>query len=283
MELPKDMKSLQKIFQIIELLRDNREMRLQEIADRLGLYKSTAHRLTAELCRNGYLQKNAESKAYQLGMKFVDLASHIIDNMDIAELATQGIRELNDVTQETIHLAVLVDRQVIYVAKKESPHAIRMYSQIGKIAPLHCTGVGKSILAFQSPELIDAMLDSVRLQKYTAHTIVTREGLMRELALIRRNGCAVDREEHEPHLGCIAAPLRDHAGKVVASISITAVLYRLKIDDLCAHKDLLLTTCAEISHRLGFRDGAAGNGQGAGGRPRVSRRPPTKKVSHKSI
>jgi DNA-binding IclR family transcriptional regulator len=245
------------------------------------LYKSTAHRLTSELCKNGYLQKNTESKAYQLGMKFVDISSHIIDNMDITELAKRGIKELNDVTRETIHLAVLVDMQVIYVAKKESPHAIRMYSQIGKVAPVHCTGVGKAILAFQPPEMIDAMLDSTRLQKYTAHTIVTREALMRELVSIRRNGFAVDREEHEPHVGCIAGPLRDYTGKVVASISITAVLYSLKIEKLFTHKDLLLATCAEISKSLGFRESVGCKGEDAKVRPRGGRRPPAKKVSHK--
>jgi DNA-binding IclR family transcriptional regulator len=272
------MKSLQKIFQVIELLKENREMKLQEIADTLGLYKSTAHRLTSELCRNGYLQRSAETKAYQLGMKFVDISSHIIDNMDIRELSKPGIRHLNDVTRETIHLAMLIDKQVIYVDKMESPHAIRMYSQIGKVAPLHCTGVGKAILAFQSPEMISQMLDSGPLQKYTGNTIVTRDALMRELALIHKNNVAFDREEHEPHVGCIAGPLWDHTGKVVASISITAVLYNLKMEDLMAFKDLLLATCTEVSKSLGFRERANRNEKESNERP-VGHRSPIQKVS----
>lgn len=276
-ELSNRMKSLQKIFQVIELLKENREMKLQEIADSLGLYKSTAHRLTSELCRSGYVQRNAETKAYHLGMKFVDISSHIIDNLDIRELSKPGIRHLNDIAKETIHLAVLADTQVIYVEKKESPHAIRMYSQIGRAAPLHCTGVGKAILAFQSPEMIDQMLGSGSLRKYTANTIVARDALLRELAVIRKDGFAFDREEHEPHVGCIAGPLWDHSGKVVASISITAVLYDLKMEELVTHKDLLLSTCAEISKSLGYRGGVDKDTPGLRGGP-VRRRSPRKKV-----
>ena len=254
------MKSLEKIFRIIELVTDNREMKLQEIADDLGLYKSTAHRLAAELCRYGFLLKNEMTKSYQLGMKFVDISSHIIDNMDIREVARRGIKELNDATGETIHLAVLVDRQVIYVDKKESAHAIRMYSQIGKVAPLYCTGVGKAVLAFQPAEVIDELLGGVDFRRFTPNTIVTRKDLMRELAAIRKNGFAFDREEHELHVGCIAAPVRDNTGSVVASVSITAVLYQLKLEKVAAHKELLLSVCAEISRGLGYREGS-GNGE----------------------
>lgn len=244
---------------MIELLKDNKEMRLQEISDYLGLNKSTAHRLAAELCKNGFLQKNEMTKLYQLGMKFVEVSSHIIDNMDIRELAKRGIKELNDVTKETIHLAVLVDKQVIYVDKMESAHAIRMYSRIGKVAPLYCTGVGKAILAFQSTEMIDHLLDSVNFQKFTPNTIVSRKDLMRELATIRKNGFAFDREEHELHVGCIAAPVRDNAMNVIASVSITSVLYQLKLENLVAYKDLLISVCAEISKGLGYKE-SIGNG-----------------------
>lgn len=248
------MKSLQKVFRILDLLRDRREMRLQEIADSLRLQKSTTHRLAAELCAEGYLHKNPETKTYALGMKFLDISSFIIDNMDIRALAKPGIRNLNEVTRETVHLAMLVDRQVIYVDKEESARAVRMYSQIGKVAPLYCTGVGKAILAFQSSEMTEELLSRVRLLRYTPNTIVDRKAMARELAMIRRRGFALDNEEHEPDVGCIAAPLWDHSQRVIASISITAVLHRhANIEQLLQYKELLLETCAEISRLLGFR------------------------------
>ena len=262
------MKSLEKVFRIIDLVEDNKEMKLQEIADELGLYKSTAHRLVAELCKNGFLRKNESTKSYQLGMKFVDLSSHIIDNMDIREVATRGIKRLNDVTGETIHLALLVDNQVIYVDKKESAHAIRMYSQIGKVAPIYCTGVGKAVLAFQPAETIEKLLDGVHFQRFTPNTIVTRKELVRELATIRRNGFDFDREEHELHVGCIAGPVRDNTASVVASVSVTAVLYQLKWERLVAYRDLLLSVCKEISTGLGYRESM---GDGARAAPRRDR------------
>ncbi len=248
------MKSLQRVFRIVDLLRDRREIRLQEIADSLRLQKSTAYRLTTELCAEGYLHKSPETKTYTLGMKFVDISSTIIDNMDIRALAKPGIRNLNGVTQETVHLAVLVDRQVIYVDKEESPRAVRMYSQIGKVAPLYCTGVGKAVLAFQPPEMVEDLLARVRFSRYTPNTIVDRQALARELAVIRKRGFALDNEEHEPNVGCIAAPLWDHSQRVIASISITAVLHRyVRIERLLEYKELLVDTCDEISRKLGFR------------------------------
>ena len=271
-------KSLQRIFQIIDLLKAHRELRLQEIADALGLCKSTAHRLTFQLCRSGYLSKNSETKTYQLGMKFLDISSHIIDNLDIRELAKPGIRRLNELTQETIHLALLMDRQVIYVDKQESPRAIRMYSQIGKVAPLYCTGVGKAVLAFQAPEKIDELLESVELQRFTANTLTDRESLLRELASIRRNGFAMDREEHELHVGCIAAPVRDYTQEVIGSISITAVLHQMKTEALVKHKDLLMDVCMEISQGLGFRGGAK---NGAGGM--TAQRPAARHPRHRKV
>jgi DNA-binding IclR family transcriptional regulator len=248
------MKSLQRVFRIVDLLRDRREIRLQEIADSLQLQKSTVHRLTAELCAEGYLHKSPETKRYTLGMKFLYISSNIIDNMDIRALAKPGIRSLNELTQETVHLAMLVDRQVIYVDKEESPRAVRMYSQIGKVAPLYCTGVGKAVLAFQPPEMVGELLARLRFSRYTPNTIVDRQALARELAVIRKRGFALDNEEHEPNVGCIAAPLWDHSQKVIASISITAVLHRhVRIEQLLEYKELLVDTCDEISRKLGFR------------------------------
>ena len=145
------MKSLEKVFRIIELLEKNQEMKLQDIANELSMYKSTVHRIVSELCEYNYLERHEETKKYKLGLKFVDISSHVIDNMDIRELAKKSIEELNVITKETIHLAMFIDNQAVYIDKKESTHAIRMYSKIGKVAPLYCTGVGKAIVAFQTP------------------------------------------------------------------------------------------------------------------------------------
>jgi len=110
------------------------------------------HRLISELCAYNYVERDNITKKYRLGLKFLDIASYVISNLDIREAAREGIEEINNITKETVHLAILLDDKAIYIDKKESHHSIRMYSQIGKSAPLYCTGVGKAILAYQPTE-----------------------------------------------------------------------------------------------------------------------------------
>jgi len=246
------MSSIDKVFSIINILKNSGELKLQEIADKLSLHKSTAHRYVSELCRNNYLERDNETKTYRLGFNFLDIASYIIENLDIREKAKKSIEELNAVTRETIHLGLLLGDHAIYIEKKESLHSIRMYSQIGRVAPLHCTGVGKAILAFQPPEFLKKLLDSITFHKYTENTIITREQLLKEIDVINKNGYAVDNEEHEKNIGCIAAPIWDYTKRVVASVSITAILYRLEMESLIKYKPLILEKSYEISRRLGY-------------------------------
>jgi len=246
--------SLKKVFSVIDLLNRNKEMKLQEIANALEMYKSTVHRIVSILVANGYLDKDGETKKYKLGLKFVDVASHVIENLDIRAVACECIEELNSITKETVHLAMLLDNQAIYVDKKESTHAIRMYSQIGKIAPLYCTGVGKAILAFQPPDILNKLVDSISFHQYTPNTVKSRKQLLIELDSIRKDGYALDREEHEKNMICLAAPVRDYTKKVIASISITAVSPRMSIEELLSYKEIILEKGFEISRRLGYSE-----------------------------
>ena len=248
------MKSLDKVFTIIELLKKNKEMRLQEIADELDIYKSTIHRLISELCVYNYVERDNITKKYRLGLKFLDIASYVISNLDIREAAREGIEEINNITKETVHLAILLDDKAIYIDKKESHHSIRMYSQIGKPAPLYCTGVGKAILAYQPPEILNNLLKTITFHKYTKSTIMSRKQLLTEIDEIKINGYALDNEEHEENIGCIAVPIRDYTKKVIASISITAILYRMKLLDLLKYKDIILEKSYEISKKLGYKE-----------------------------
>ena len=248
------MKSLDKVFSIIELLKKNKEMRLQEIADELDIYKSTVHRLISELCVYNYVERDNITKKYRLGLKFLDIASYVISNLDIREAAREGIEEINNITKETVHLAILLDGKAIYIDKKESHHSIRMYSQIGKGAPLYCTGVGKAILAYQPPEILNNLLKTITFHKYTKSTIMSRKQLLTEIDEIKINGYALDNEEHEENIGCIAVPIRDYTKKVIASISITAILYRMKLLDLLKYKDIILEKSYEISKKLGYKE-----------------------------
>lgn len=241
------------MFSIIYYLKTKKNARLQDISIHLDLAKSTTHRILNTLESHHFVVKDEDSKKYSLGLGFVDLGLDVLENMDIREAARPILDDLNDKTEETIHLALFTDDQVVYMDKRESRHVIRMYSVIGKVAPIHCTGVGKAALAFQDSETIERVMKATELQKFTENTITDRNQFAQELEEIRRRGYAIDREEHENHILCIAAPIRNHYSKVIASLSITTFLHRMDIEYLLQYKDLLLEKCFEISQNLGCK------------------------------
>ncbi len=247
------MNSFEKMFSIIYYLKTKKHARLQDISIHLDLAKSTTHRILNTLESHHFVVKDEDSKKYSLGLGFVDLGLDVLENMDIREAARPILDDLNDKTEETIHLALFTDDQVVYMDKRESRHVIRMYSVIGKVAPIHCTGVGKAALAFQDSETIERVMKATELQKFTENTITDRNQFAQELEEIRRRGYAIDREEHENHILCIAAPIRNHYSKVIASLSITTFLHRMDIEYLLQYKDLLLEKCFEISQNLGCK------------------------------
>ena len=248
------MKSLDKVFNIIELLKNEKSLRLQDIADSLNLNKSTTHRILYKLVKNNYLKKDNENKKYSLGFKFLEISGFLIEDSNLIRDSRESVVKLNKLTRETIHLAMIVSDQIVYMDKKESTQGIRMYSQIGRSVPLYCTGVGKAILAFQNHELRDKLIDTIKFYKYTDNTITNRDALIKELEKIKKNGVALDREEHEKGIGCIAAPIRDHSNNVIASISITALLYRMNIEKLFSFRGVLVEECRNISKKLGFNN-----------------------------
>lgn len=247
------MELLDRVFKIIDLLKNNEGMRLQDISDSMDLHKSTTHRLISELISYGYVIKNNETKKYSLSLKFLEIASHLIEGNELIANAKDSIERLNTITKENIHLAELVGDSVIYIDKKESPHSIRMYSQVGKSVPLYCTGVGKAILAYQPPDIRGRLISRINFFKYTNNTIVDVESFLKELDKIVKNGFALDNQEHENNIACIAAPIRDYNDNVIASISITAILFRMNFDKLLDFKDLLLEESNNISKKMKYK------------------------------
>lgn len=252
-KIDNQMKLLNKIFSIIEFLKVNSEMSLKELSEALDINKSTAYRILAQLGKHGYIDKNNETKRYKLGIKFIEIANHIIQDFKIIEIAAPYIDKINSVTKETIHLAQLVGDEVVYVDKRESLNPIRLHSQIGKATQWHCTGVGKVILAFQSEDFLEKILASINLRKFTEHTITNREQFISELELIKKQGYAMDREEYQENVGCIAAPILDSSNKVFASISVTFIFNIENLDkQLKKYKDLILENSKLISGKMGY-------------------------------
>jgi IclR family transcriptional regulator, KDG regulon repressor len=168
------MKSLDKAFNIVELLSENSELGLKELSEKLDMNKSTTYRMLSSLAKYNYVEKNNETKRYKLSIKFVEIGNQVIQNLDIINISKKYIDDLNSITKETIHLAILIKDKVMYVDKRESLRPIRLYSQVGRSAPWHCTGVGKVILAFQSKEFIERIIQSIDFYKYTNNTITEK-------------------------------------------------------------------------------------------------------------
>jgi IclR family KDG regulon transcriptional repressor len=251
MALESEVRALSRGLLILEILAAHSQgLSLSAIARKSGLAKSSTHRLLQTLLINGYVRRDARnSDHYFPSFKLLTLSSQLIQDTDFVMIAHPHLEVLARVTGETVHLVLLDHDQAVYVAKVESPNPIRMYSQIGNRAPLHCTGVGKAILAFLPKERQNAVLKG-DLSRHTDNTLTDPGELRAELDHIRRQGYAIDNGEHEDNVLCIAMPLLSRAGQVVGAVSIAAVSYRVDLCTLESWQPLLLEHVNQMNTEL---------------------------------
>jgi IclR family KDG regulon transcriptional repressor len=233
------------------------EIGISDLARRLGVAKSTVHRLAVTLVADGMLEQNPDSGKYRLGIALFRLGSLVRRRMSISSEARPLLRELREKVNETVHLAVLDGSEIMYVFNLESTQAIRMRSDVGVRKPAYCTAEGQAILAFQPAYVVDRVLAS-GLPARTPQTITDPDKLKRALDATRQRGCAIEDEESEIGMRCIAAPLRNDAGEVVAAIGLAGPVSRLSKKALASFIPHVIETAAAISGRLGHRARAAG-------------------------
>lgn len=245
--------SVDRALSIIEILSEHPNgMGLLNISNGLHLPKSTTHRLLKSLISRDFVYQNEEDEKYYLSLKLAKVSANLIDNIDIRKSARPYLENLSSTINEVVHLCILDGHEVVYIDKVENSRTMRMYSQIGKRALLHCTGVGKMILSGLNEEQIDKIIHTVGLPKFTKNTLVTRENLFAELEAIQKQGYSLDKEEHETGIYCIAAPLYDYTEKMVAGISISGPINRVKENiDSGYYKGEILKTSRLISEVLG--------------------------------
>ena len=247
-------KVLNKTFSILEiLLQHGSAMNMTEISEKLGFYPSTIHRILDTLRHWGYVEQDPKSQKYRLGLKLLELGMAKLHQMDLAREATPYLKELVSKCNETVHLGVLEGGEVLYLAKEESSQTIRMVSYVGKRALLHCTALGKVLLAYLSAEERKKILEEKVLPRLTENTITDKMELEQELDKVREQGFALDREENEKDVRCVAAPIRNHQGEVIAAISISSPIFRINKDVQNNLKEALLKISKKISKRLGCK------------------------------
>lgn len=247
--------SVDRALSIIEVLADNPDgMGLIDLSDNLNLPKSTSHRLLKSLIIRDFVYQHDENERYYLSMKIAQLSAKVIDNIDLRQIARPYIEQLSLDINEVVHVCIRDKNSVVYIDKVESNRTLRMYSQIGKRAMLHCTGVGKILLSGLTNKQIQEIVGQTGLTKFTENTLTSIEDLFEEMQEIRNNHFALDREEHEEGIYCISAPIRDYTGNIIAGFSISGPIERIKhaIEHL-NYKEKILYTSKLISEKLGYQ------------------------------
>lgn len=234
--------------------RSERPPRFTDLLDQLGQPRGTLHRQISNLIAEGLLAQRTDH-CYELGPRLLKLASRAWSGNQFRQIAEPHLAALHEATGETVHLGVLSETEIVYLDKVESRSAVRMHSQIGKASPLYCTGVGKAALSLLSDQRLDATIARMRFHRFTAHTLVTPEALRAEIASIRACGNAYDREEHEPGISCVAAPISSRDGSLIAGISVTAPSFRVPMSRLEDWAPLVRRTADAISNDITTRMG----------------------------
>jgi DNA-binding IclR family transcriptional regulator len=232
------------------------EIGISSLAKRLGVAKSTAHRLAVTLVAEGLLEQDRDSGKYRLGTALFRLGALVRQRMTVSNEGRPYLFALRDKTNESVHLAILDGSEIMHVYNLESTQAIRARSDIGVRKPAYCTAEGRAILAFRSAEAIEQTIRA-GLQARTPQTITDPQALRRELEAVRQRGCAIEDEESEIGMRCIAAPIRNDSGEVVASVGMAGPVTRLSKKAIAAFMPHVIETAEQISARLGYRGAAA--------------------------
>jgi IclR family KDG regulon transcriptional repressor len=247
---------LDRSFAILDVLAASTEdLSLADMGEKLNLHKSTFYRLLRTLERHRFAEKDFDTGKYRLGSKLLQLGSRAVARFDLATIGRPYLERLSGQSGETAALGVLSDGEVVSIAVAEGRHVLRMHVTVGGKAPVHCSSLGKAILAFLPEKEVDKIVLKHGLKAYTRNTITRRSELKTELAEIRTGGLAIDNQEIEDGLKCIGAAVRDSSGRVVAAVSIAGAALRLNKKRVSLLAPLVARAAADFSGNLGFRPG----------------------------
>lgn len=236
---------------------DQPELKLTEISQAMGLHKSTVHGLLRTLAHHGYISQNVENGKYRLGLKLVERGNLVMSTLDVRKVANKVLRQLADQFEESTHLVILDGIEGVYIDKVEGKKAISMYSRIGKRVPVYCTAVGKVLISER--EDIPQLIARLSLRPFTPNTITDPERLLQELEQVRKQGYALDNEEFERGMRCVAVPIRDMSGSIVAAMSVSGPVFRMDWKKMKGIVAALKAGAEEISREMGYALSAIGN------------------------
>ncbi len=244
---------LHKTLDILETIREARAgLGLADLSRALSLPKPTAYRIVATLEARGYLARN-QAGLYQITRKLFELERKESDEQLLTIVAQPVMERLLESCKETLNLGILDAGEVVVINTIESPQAIRMSSKIGNRRYLHSTALGKVLLSGLSDKEVLRLIRLKKLPKLTPNTLVTKQAVLGEIVLVRKQGWAMDNEENEPGGRCLGAPITGPGGRVVAALSISAPIFRMDMSRARTLIGDLSTSCREISREFTAR------------------------------
>jgi DNA-binding IclR family transcriptional regulator len=235
------------------LIKKNRPVTIHELSETLNIYPSTIHRILDTLHYLGYIEKRLDSDEYQIGLRAIELGLVKLDQISLIKEANPYLEALSKEMNENVYLGVLFEGEVMYEAKKEALRKISLITHVGTRAPVYCTSLGKVLIANLPPKEREKILGDKPLQRLAKNTIIDRKVLEKEIVKVQKLGYAIDDEEYENEIRCVAAPIRSHQGEVIAAVSISGPSYRFTPDREATMVKAVIETAKEISIRLGWK------------------------------
>jgi IclR family KDG regulon transcriptional repressor len=245
--------SVTRSLSILEVLSEFHEgLGITDIAQKVGLHKSTVYRLLSTLIQKEFVIQDKETNKYKTTFKLYELGNKRIKHMDILSASKAYSKKLMESVNEVVHLVVRDDHKIVYIDKVEANNTIRMASYIGNRSPMHCTSVGKAILAYLPEKKVEEIWNKSKAKKLTANTITDLSRLTEELVNVRSKGFAVDDEENEEGVRCIGAPIFNRNAEVEGAISVSGPAIRMSEEKMETVAIEVMKYAGLISRELGY-------------------------------
>jgi DNA-binding IclR family transcriptional regulator len=255
--MPADIRSLAKALSVLESLASSAEpMSALALSRRLKYPRATLYRILQTLCRHDFVRREGPA-SFRLGFKVLDLGNQLLEGTDLLGVARPALRQLGAEVRETVHLAIPHEGRMVYLDKLEGPGPFCTHSRPGRAVPMHCTALGKAVLAFLPEAKAHAILRGQGMLRHTRRTLISVGAMDREMARVRRLGYAIDDVEFELDVRCVGAPILDHRGQPVAAMSVSAPVSRMPLSRAHTVGASLRRVAAGVSRALGWRPRAA--------------------------
>ncbi len=248
---PESVAAVLKVFALLQALSENNETGISDLSVRLAMPKATVYRFLQTMMTLGYVRQEKDSERYGLTMRMFELGTKALQYPDLVELSKNHMQLMADTTGETVHLGTLIDSEIIYIHKVDSRHMLGMYSRVGRRAPLHCTAIGKVLMAWEDPERRERVLKGAEFKRYREKTIVDAQAFADELQRVRSQGYGEDREEFDDHIRCLGVPIFDRINRPIAGLSISFPTFRYDEAKEAETVAMLQSASRDISAQLG--------------------------------